>query len=275
MKNLLLILLLLSSTASLSAQEKVWLDREGEWTNDSTKAVRYAIVTPIGNGSTQVELFLPNGQKKEIGHYSKYTRKPQKRVKNGTYRYIYANGQDSLVNIFKNNKLEGQSITYFPDGATRLVKIYRNGHLDGHLIQYYPNGQIRRKEEYTQGKCTGGTLYAESGSELPFEPYEVMPEFPGGMQAFLVLLRNIMKYPQEAQKAKAEGKVIVQIIIDKDGTMTSPVLLQRVHPELDAEAMRVVNAIAQTYKWSPGRQDGETKRVKYVLPINFRLPQKK
>lgn len=103
----------------------------------------------------------------------------------------------------------------------------------------------------------------------------VMPEFPGGMEAFVLLLKNIMKYPKEAQQVKAEGRVLIQIMIDKDGTMTSPTLLQKVHPALDAEAIRVVNAIAQTYKWSPGRQDGETKRVKYVLPINFRLPQKK
>ncbi|MCD7927016.1 MAG: TonB family protein [Bacteroides sp.] len=274
MKSLFLTLLFLSCVTSVVAQEKIWLNKKGEWTEDSAKAVRYAIITSQAGQSTQVEVFSMDGQKKEIGQYSKYKDTPRKRIRDGVYRYLYTNGQDSAVNHFKGNKLEGQCLTYFPDGSTRFIKIYNNGQLNGKLQQYYPSGKLRRYEEYTNGRRIDGKLYAEDGSKLKYEPYMVMPEFPGGMEAFVLLLKNIMKYPKEAQQVKAEGRVLIQIMIDKDGTMTSPTLLQKVHPALDAEAIRVVNAIAQTYKWSPGRQDGETKRVKYVLPINFRLPQK-
>lgn len=274
MKNLFLILLFLSGATSLSAQEKIWLNKKGEWTEDSAQAVRYAIVTPENKHSIQVEVFSMDGKKKEIGQYSKYVNTPWKSIRNGVHRYIYTNGQDSAVNHFKGNKLEGQCITYFPDGATRFIKIYREGRLNGDFLQYYSNGQIRRKEKYTDGKCIEGKLYAEDGSKLEHEPFIVMPEFPGGMEAFVLLLKNIMKYPKEAQQAKVEGRVLIQIIIDKDGTMTSPTILRKVHPALDAEAMRVVSAVAQTYKWTPGRQDGENKSVRYVLPITFKLPQK-
>lgn len=274
MKSLFLMLIFLSGVTSLSAQEKIWLDKKGEWTDDSAKAVKYAIVNPENSHTTQVEIFSLDGQKKEIGQYSKYVSTPRKRIKNGIYKYIYASGQDSAVINFKNNKAEGQCMIYFANGAPRFIKIYRDGRLYGDFVQYYPSGQLRRKERYEDGKCIGGELYAEDGSKLNHEPYMVMPKFPGGMAAFRELLKNLMKYPKEAQQRKAEGKVLIEIIVDKDGTMTSPTFLKKVYPALDEEAMRVVNTIAQTYKWSPGRQDGEAKRVRYVLPINFKLPQK-
>ena len=79
--------------------------------------------------------------------------------------------------------------------------------------------------------------------------------------------RNV-KYPEEAQKQKIQGRVTVQFIIEKDGTITGVTVLRSVHPLLDKEAIRVVQNMP---KWVPGTQRGEPVRVSYTAPINFRL----
>ncbi|MCB6974397.1 MULTISPECIES: energy transducer TonB [Butyricimonas] len=98
-----------------------------------------------------------------------------------------------------------------------------------------------------------------------FVTVEDMPEFPGNINEYLG--KNV-KYPVEAQKQKIQGRVIVQFVIEKDGTISEVKALRPVHPLLDAEAMRVVKAMP---KWKPGTQRGEPVRVSYSMPINFRL----
>jgi TonB family protein len=99
---------------------------------------------------------------------------------------------------------------------------------------------------------------------------EEAPEFPGGMQACMVFLAKNIKYPVSAQEAKIEGRVIVQFIVKKDGTIADPIVMRGVSPELDAEALRVVSLMPN---WKPGRQRGKTVNVKYTIPIMFRLQQ--
>ncbi len=79
--------------------------------------------------------------------------------------------------------------------------------------------------------------------------------------------RNV-KYPEKAQKEKIQGRVTVQFIIEKDGTVTNVKVLRSVHRLLDKEAIRVVEGMP---KWIPGTQRGEPVRVSYTAPINFRL----
>ena len=107
-------------------------------------------------------------------------------------------------------------------------------------------------------------------SDATFQVVEEMPEFPGGMQACMVFLAKNIKYPVSAQEAKIEGRVIVQFIVKKDGTIADPIVMRGVSPELDAEALRVVSLMPN---WKPGRQRGKTVNVKYTIPIMFRLQQ--
>jgi TonB family protein len=106
--------------------------------------------------------------------------------------------------------------------------------------------------------------------DVVFQVVEQMPEFPGGMQKAMIFLAKNMKYPVAAQKAKIEGRVIVQFIVKKDGTIADPIVMRGVSPELDAEALRVVSLMPN---WKPGRQRGKTVNVKYTIPIMFRLQQ--
>ena len=107
-----------------------------------------------------------------------------------------------------------------------------------------------------------------------YSTVEQMPMFPGGMQAAMEFLGKNMKYPVAAQKAKIEGRVIVQFVVDKDGSITKAQVVNSVSPELDAEAIRVVSLMP---KWNPGKQRGKAVPVMFTMPITFRLqtPQPK
>ena len=101
-----------------------------------------------------------------------------------------------------------------------------------------------------------------------FEVVENMPEFAGGMGGLMQYLSKNIKYPVEAQKAGIQGRVIMQVIIDKNGNVTNPKVTQPVDPLLDTEAIRVT---ASMPKWKPGTQRGIPVNVKYTFPIVFRL----
>ena len=97
---------------------------------------------------------------------------------------------------------------------------------------------------------------------------QIMPEFPGGEQALLRFLANSIKYPAIAQETNSHGKVFVNFIIDKDGSVTNAKVLRELDPALDKEALRVVNSLP---KWKPGIQQGNAVRVSYTIPISFVL----
>lgn len=103
---------------------------------------------------------------------------------------------------------------------------------------------------------------------LTYTVVEHMPKYPGGERALLEYLVNTVKYPAEEAKKGIQGRVIVTFVINKEGKVTDPVITRGVDPALDAEALRVINAMPL---WTPGMQRGEPVNVKYTVPINFRL----
>lgn len=110
-----------------------------------------------------------------------------------------------------------------------------------------------------------------STDSLLFEVVEEMPEFPdGGITGLMDYLSKNIKYPVNAQKNGTQGRVTVQFVVNKDGSISKAGVLRGVDPELDSEAVRVINSMPH---WKPGRQRGEAVRVKYTVPIQFRLPK--
>ena len=100
----------------------------------------------------------------------------------------------------------------------------------------------------------------------PSSALDQMPEFPGGMEALNTYLRNNIRYPQEAQKAGIQGRVIIQFIVSKDGSITDAEVVESVDPQLDAEGLRLIKNMP---RWKPGMQKGQAIRVKQTLPIRF------
>ena len=101
-----------------------------------------------------------------------------------------------------------------------------------------------------------------------FEIVEQNPSFPGGNEALMKWLSKNLKYPASAQENNIQGRVLVQFVVNKDGSIVDPKVLRSVDPALDKEALRVVSAMP---KWQPGKQRGKTVRVRFTLPVTFRL----
>ncbi len=108
----------------------------------------------------------------------------------------------------------------------------------------------------------------EAAEEEVFMIVEQMPEFPGGETALRNFIAKSIKYPTAAQENGVEGKVFVNFIVDKDGTITQAKVVRGVDSALDKEALRVINSLP---KWVPGKQGGKPVRVSYTVPIVFVL----
>lgn len=109
---------------------------------------------------------------------------------------------------------------------------------------------------------------ANDGGNKVFFKAEKMPEYPGGMAALGKFLGEKIDYPAEAKKKGTEGKVFVNFIVEKDGSVTNVKVLKGVSPELDKEALRVISMLPN---WTPGEDKGAPVRVAFTLPINFKL----
>lgn len=97
---------------------------------------------------------------------------------------------------------------------------------------------------------------------------EKMPQFPGGDVALMNYVRDNLKYPEEAMKAGVQGRVVVKFVVSADGSVASPEVIRSVSPELDAEAIRVVESMP---RWTPGTVDGKPVDAQFTLPVFFRL----
>ena len=151
---------------------------------------------------------------------------------------------------------------YGEEGMNGVILITtKNFKLQIHLST--PDVETKEVAVEGNGEEFVGTAYSEVYNEV-----EKMPEFPGGMEAMMKFLSENVCYPEAAHKAGAQGKVLVNFIVESDGRISNVHVAQKVNDDLDAEAVRVVGSMP---KWSPGMQDGKAVRVKYALPISFRL----
>ena len=101
-----------------------------------------------------------------------------------------------------------------------------------------------------------------------FTVVEQMPLFPGGDAALMAYLRDNIHYPTVAAENGVQGRVVVGFVVERDGSITDVNVLRSVDPSLDREAMRVVKGMP---RWTPGKQNGSAVRVKYQVPVTFRL----
>ncbi len=97
---------------------------------------------------------------------------------------------------------------------------------------------------------------------------ETMPQFPGGMEAMMEFVKNNVKYPVDAIGKKIQGRVVVSLVVKKDGSIDNVKLVRSIYPSLDEEAIRVIKMMP---KWIPGTQKGKAVNVKYCVPVSFRL----
>ena len=154
-----------------------------------------------------------------------------------------------------------------------------------------PEDELKSQDEIMNSKVAVGALNVvgndESGEVLKakeviatepvkpkeeenkvFDVVEQMPSYPGGMGALMQYLSSHIKYPAIAEENGIQGRVICTFVVERDGSITDVRIAKSVDPSLDKEAMRVVSSMP---RWIPGKQNGSAVRVKYTLPVTFRL----
>ena len=108
----------------------------------------------------------------------------------------------------------------------------------------------------------------ESDEDDIFQVVEEMPEFPGGEEALLKYLSKNIHYPERAREQGVQGTCVIEFVINKDGSVVEPKVVRQLEGQCDNEAMRVVRSMP---KWKPGKQRGKPVRVKYTVPVRFKL----
>jgi TonB family protein len=109
---------------------------------------------------------------------------------------------------------------------------------------------------------------AEEADDI-YQVVEEQPLYPGGMDKMAEFLQANIKYPALCKKEGIQGRVVVQFVVNKDGSICDAKVVKSAHPQLDAEAIRVISSMP---RWIPGKQKGKNVRVRYTLPVHFRLP---
>lgn len=206
----------------------------------------------------------------------------------GEHYFITYEGKDGQWYELPINTIAVDIAYYVAPGSSRqfVARLYPevNGNASGRYRFFYEvslesrenirmMAEFRLTDNYEKAKRAEKTPipksivknYVEAPKEDEQTVYQVvkeMPEFPGGMPALVEFIRKNLRH----DKAEKKERVIIQIVVDKEGNATNPMVLRSVAPMLDEEALRIVSLMP---KWKPGRQAGKNKNVKFVFPVVF------
>ena len=141
------------------------------------------------------------------------------------------------------------------------------------VFTWFKDGKKQNEIVYEQGKVKSKRFFL--GTERPASPppttfgfnlLEAAPSYPGGMQELYKYIGSNFVYPKALLKIRPSGKIIINFVVEKDGSIVEAYAKQSVHPLLDAEAVRVIE---QMPKWKPGQQNGKPVRVAYDIPLSM------
>lgn len=247
-------------------------------------AVVYQDDDPIFNIVTEMPLFVDGGMGgclKYLINNTKYPEQAQKDKISGKVAVKFVIEKDGSIT---NAKITKSDNPIFNEEALRVVNSmpkWKPGKQKGKEVRVYytvpvmfsPNGNGYQKAmDSIEGKTQADNSDAKPkygpNKDGSYNIVDVMPEFPGGMGACLKYIMSHAKYPAEAQAKKQQGKVLVQCIIEKDGTVSNPTIMEGVSPELNEEAVRIIKSMP---RWMPGKHKGKAVPVRYTLPVIFRL----
>lgn len=174
-------------------------------------------------------------------------------------------------------KKEGEYRRFYRNGELKYLCHFENNRREGQLEMYYPNGSLWRTEEFRKGRSQGGHVYNAAGNEIEFYPSERIVGFPGGVDALALFMKEHVHYPLEASEQKVEGRVLVQLTFDQRGRIVEYHVLPQSTENyyLRKEAIRFVEEDLMKTEWEPAVQFGEFKKIRFVLPIAFKIPNLK
>ena len=153
---------------------------------------------------------------------------------------------------------------FFPGESDMCGNIGDNG-----ILAIYVSSHLEEIHSYDRDMAENSQTSPEPiEKDKVFMVAEEQPMYPGGMEELMKYLQKEIKYPKEAQDKKIQGRVIVQFVVNKDGSICEDTVMKSVDPLLDAEALRVVRSMPN---WTPGKLKGEPVRVRFTLPVTFRM----
>lgn len=241
MKKLITYLIMVLSSKTF-CQDTIFYDNDWKKTDSYRKSEYYSIITrdKLDTAKAKEISYFKSGQIRKEVFYLNYTMH---------YR-------------------EGICKTWYKNGKLKEDANYKDNKLNGRLQTFWDNGQLKRDDTYELGKLKEGSLYNSDGSPTQYYDYEIMPQYPGGINELVRYISTNIKYPKKARRNGVSGKVVIKFIVDTDGSIQDVTVEKSVSEELDEEAIRLVKNM---HKWQPGLVDGTLTKVYYFLPISFKL----
>lgn len=219
---------------------------------------KYEKGTPYG----VVETYYPNGKLQKIQSYDSVN--TRKLIAPLLLQY-YDSAGNQLV---KNGSGEVIEYSIGKQGLQLNHGWVKNGLKDSVWLTHYPNGKLFYREEWIQGKFLIGKSYNEKGEPSEYKELDTQAGPKGGMAAFYKHVNEKMNYPKEAKRLGIEGRVFVEFVVERDGTLSNIRVVRGLSTDCDHEAVRVVGT---SPKWKPGLQKGQPVRSKFNLAIIFKL----
>lgn len=151
------------------------------------------------------------------------------------------------------------------------LKVYIANKNTGEIYyEYSPKKEIKRTNLEPQSPTPKPTEKVEQDNEKVYQYSETQPKFPGGESALFKFVSKNLVYPKKAAKEGVQGRVVVEFVVGKDGSIKNVGILRGCNPELDKEAMRIFR-LPNMPKWTPGTLNGEPVNVTFRFPITFKL----
>lgn len=170
--------------------------------------------------------------------------------------------------LLKDGFKDGYWMSYYPDGCVRSEGNFEEGVRVGQWIWYHANGKTKGIEKWKNGMYAKGAYWDDEGSKSDISEVLSSPEYPGGMEAFKQMIASNLRYPESVQLEGVEGCVVLQFQICANGELIRPQVTKNAHPQLDEEALRVIQL---SDAWIPGEFHGRKTTTRYTFPITFAL----
>ena len=283
-----MVILICLCGSSQTAGDTIFFDKE--WNQSVKKEASYFRIVSI---DTSRILFLVrdyylNGQLQMEGAYRSIN--PDMRI--GEFSFWHQNGIKHISCHFKDGLLNGHYEEWHENGTLKKDKNYVDGRLDGttkdwndqgvltksiqykdgakhgQFITYYSNGQPTRRDVYKNDKIVRGKCFTMQGKDTAYFEYFIMPEFQGGLTGFRKFILEKLNYPENARQNDEEGSVHVRFTVGMDGLIKGIKLIKEDKEYFNEE---VIQAVASSPKWNPGKRDGKNVDVTITIPIRFRL----
>ncbi len=264
-----LIFLLLTVTIFVRGQDTLYFDAKNKRVLSMDSASSYKIYTPdkIRNGNLIEIVYSKTG--KIISSSSLYLK--FKKNANKALIESYTSGKitwnDPSIEEYIERIKDGTYKEWYENGQLWKEIEYKEGKMNGHYISYWENGQIKREEFMGGAKLVVGKCFDHDGNEIKHTPMVQMPEFPGGEEKLMDFLSQNIQYPIVMMDEKVQGRVFTKFTVGKDGSLSNIIILHSIHSAGDEEAVRVIKLMPN---WKPGILEGEPVSTAYILPIMFR-----